>query len=77
MPDTDDDEGHQSYCSIVAKYVDQNLSDRLLDFAGDCVGEILDGEEQGDEEEETEDGGNPNRHEHPQRRIPGSVVGFL
>lgn len=62
MPDTDDDEGHQGDGAAGAKDVDEDLDYGLRDGAGDCVCEILDGKEEGDDEEEAEDGGDTDGH---------------
>lgn len=55
MPDTDDHQSEQHYRTILAKDVDQDLEDWLADSAVDRAVEVLDGEEQAEQQEETED----------------------
>ena len=77
VPDADDDEGHEGDGALVAEDVDQDLRHGLADRAVDCVGEVLDAEEEGDEEEEAEDGGDADGHEDAERGVPGGVVGLF
>ena len=46
-------------------------------IAVDCALEILDGEEEGDDEEETEYCRDTDGHEYSKGSIPGCVVGFF
>ena len=77
MPDADDDEGHEGDGAGVPENVDEDLQHRLANVRLDCFGEVLDGEEEGDEEEEAEEGGDPDRHEDAEGSVPGGVVGFF
>ena len=77
MPHTKHDQGHQCLGTWNPKHVDQDLQDGLAEGRGDRVGEILDGEEIGQDEKEAEDGGAAHRHQNAHWGTPGCVSRFL
>ena len=62
MPHTHDDEHHESDGAALTENVDEDLCDWLTYVRVYCFGEVLDGKEEGDEEEEAEDGGAADGH---------------
>lgn len=77
MPDAEDNERHEGKGTALAKDVDEDLDDWLAGGGVDGVGEVLDGEEEGDEEEEAKHGRAADGGEDSEGSIPFSVLGFL
>lgn len=74
MPDTHHDKRHKGDCSVLTKNIDQDLQNRLFDFACHSALKVLDREEKGNEEEETENSRASNRHQNTNRSIPRGIV---
>ena len=77
MPDAEDDERHEGEGAALTEDVDEDLDDGLAGGGVDGGGEVLDGKEEGDEEEEAKDRRAADRGENAKGRVPFSVLGFL
>lgn len=77
MPHTDHDKNHQEDCTSIAENVNQNLDNRLADFAIDCFGKILDGKKKGYKEKETKNGRDPDRYQYSKRSAPCRILCFF
>lgn len=77
MPDAEDDERHEGEGAALTEDVDEDLDDWLAGGGIDRGWEVLDGEEEGDEEEEAKHGRAADGGEDAEGSIPFSVLGFF
>lgn len=74
MPNTHHDKRHKGNCSILSKDINQDLQNRLFNFTFHGAGKVLDREEKGYEEEETEYSRASHRHQNANGSIPRGIV---
>ena len=77
VPDAEDDQRHEGEGAALTEDVDEDLDDWLADGGVDGVGEVLDGEEEGDEEEEAKHRRAADGGEDAEGSVPFSVLGFF